>query len=264
MELASRSVLDEYVEFAKALAIEAGTITLKYFRRSLAVELKSDATPVTMADRETEQFMRAALQRRYPRHGILGEEAGETNAGAELRWILDPIDGTQAFIHGVPLYSVLIALESAGESLLGVIHCPALNETVAAAVGCGCMFNGQRSQVTQVENLTEARVNVTDYADFMRRNRKFANSLLSQAKMCRGWGDAYGYLLVASGRAEIAIDPVVSPWDCAPLKPIIEEAGGTYSDFRGLRTLPSASVVASNGRLHDQVLALAESGSMEK
>jgi fructose-1,6-bisphosphatase/inositol monophosphatase family enzyme len=134
------NTLGDYLEFAKALAVEAGKVTLKYFRRNIVVEYKSDASPVTIADRETEQFMRSAVHQRYPQHGILGEENGETNPGAQWRWILDPIDGTQAFIHGVPLYTVLIALESSGESMLGVIHCPPLDETVAAAAGCGCTF----------------------------------------------------------------------------------------------------------------------------
>jgi histidinol phosphatase-like enzyme (inositol monophosphatase family) len=258
MEREDRSIaLSDYLEFAKALAIEAGRITLKYFRRNVVVEYKSDTTPVTIADRETERFMRSAIRQRYPQHGILGEEDGETNPGAEWRWVLDPIDGTQAFIHGVPLYTVLIALETKGESMLGVIHCPPLEETVAAAAGCGCTFNGQLSRVSQVNDLAQARVNVTDYADFMRRNPKFALALLSQARMCRGWGDAYSYLLVASGRAEIGLDPVVALWDCAPLRPIIAEAGGRYSDFRGRETLQASTALASNGRLHDQLLDLA-------
>lgn len=258
MELEGCSnALNEYLEFAKALAIEAGRVTLKYFRRNVVVEYKSDTTPVTIADRETEQFMRSAIHQTYPQHGILGEEDGETNPGAQWRWILDPIDGTQAFIHGVPLYTILIALESAGESMLGVIHCPPLDETVAAAAGCGCTYNGRRSRVSQVNDLAQARINVTDYADFMRRSPRFATALLSKARMCRGWGDAYGYLLVASGRAEIGLDPVVSVWDCAPLRPIIEEAGGRYSDFKGLKTSQASTVLASNGHLHDQLLDLA-------
>jgi len=249
--------LGEYLEFAKALAVEAGGITLRYFRRNVAVEYKSDATPVTVADRETELFLRGSIHQRYPQHGILGEEGGETNPGAEWRWILDPIDGTRSFIHGVPLYTVLIALEHAGESVLGVIHCPPLDETVAAATGCGCTFNGRPSRVSQVKDLDQSLVNVTDYADFMRSNPKFATALLAKVKMCRGWGDAYSYLLVASGRAEAGLDPVMSLWDLAPLRPIIEEAGGKYSDFQGRQSLNASNALASNGHLHAQLLELA-------
>ena len=249
--------MDEYLEFAKGLAIEAGKVTLQYFRKNVSVEYKSDQTPVTVADRQTEHYLRSTIRRKYPQHGILGEEGGETNPGARWRWVLDPIDGTLAFIHGVPLYTILVALEFAGESKLGVIHCPPLEETVAAASGRGCTLNGQPCQVTQVKDLAQARVNVTDYADFMRRNPRFATALISKARMCRGWGDAYSYVLLASGRAEIGLDPIVSLWDCAPLRPIIEEAGGKYSDFNGLQTPQPSTVLASNGYLHDQVLRLA-------
>ena len=251
------TVRREWLELAKGLAVEAGRITLKYFQRDFAIEYKSDATPVTIADRETEAFLRTSLAQRFPQHGILGEEQGETNPGAEWRWVLDPIDGTQSFIHGVPLYTTLIALQAGGKSVLGIIHCPPLEETVAAAVGCGCTFNGRPTQVTAVNKLSQARVNATDYADFMRRTPRFARALLDEAKMCRGWADGYGYLLVASGRAEVALDPVVALWDYAPLKPIIEEAGGRCTDFHGRPELPVDSFLASNGRVHDRLLELA-------
>jgi fructose-1,6-bisphosphatase/inositol monophosphatase family enzyme len=174
------------------------------------------------------------------------------------RWTVDPIDGTQAFIHGVPLYTVLIALQCNGECVLGVIHCPPLQETVAAAVGCGCIYNESRCQVSRVDDIAQARVNVTDYADFMRRNPRFATNLLSTVRMCRGWGDAYSYLLVATGRAEVGLDPVAHVWDWAPLKPIIEEAGGRFTDFKGAQVGQASTVLASNGLLHDQLLLWAK------
>src|SRR5688572_70395 len=139
--------LAAYLAFASSLARDAGPITLKYFRTPLAIELKQDQSPVTIADRETEQFMRARIHAQYPDHGILGEEFGEINPGARLRWIIDPIDGTQAFIHGIPLYTVLIALEIDGDAAVGVIHCPPLDETVAAATGLGCSYNNAPCQV---------------------------------------------------------------------------------------------------------------------
>jgi histidinol-phosphatase len=250
--------LTEYLSFAKDLAAQAGRLSLGYFRTVLAVEKKPDGTPVTSADREIEKHVRAIITREYPLHGLLGEEAGETTPGALWRWVVDPIDGTQAFIHGVPLFATLIALEHRGRSVLGVIHCPALSETVAAAIGCGCTFNDRPCRVSQVTELTEARVNVTDYGDLMKRSPRFAAALLSTARMCRGWGDAFSYLLVATGRAEIAVDSAVSIWDCAPLKPIIEEAGGIYTDFAGAPLTHTGTALASNGLLHAQVLNLAK------
>jgi histidinol phosphatase-like enzyme (inositol monophosphatase family) len=249
--------LEEYLAFAVALAQEAGKIAMSYFRTELEVQSKADASPVTRADKETEQFIRAAIERQYPDHGILGEELGEVNAGARWRWIVDPIDGTQSFIHGVPLFTTLIGLECDGEPVLGVIHCPPQAETVAAAQGLGCRWNGQPCRVSAVADLAQARLNVTDYADLLRRNPKLATALLGGVRMARGWADAYSYLLVATGRAEIALDPGMSAWDCAPLKPIVEEAGGRYTDLMGIETIRGVGALATNGLLHDAVLAMA-------
>lgn len=248
--------LAEYLTFATELAREAGKITLRYFRTKLDVETKSDQSPVTVADRETEHFIRDAIAIQYPDHGVLGEEHGEINPGSRWRWIVDPIDGTQSFIHGVPLYTTLIGLECGGENVLGVIHCPPLAETVAAATGLGCMLNGAPCRVSTVTELERARLNVTDYADLQRRRPAFAAALLSKVRMARGWADAYSYLLVATGRADIAVDPVMSVWDCAALKPVIEEAGGKYTDFDGVPSIHTGSSVATNGLLHEEVLAL--------
>jgi fructose-1,6-bisphosphatase/inositol monophosphatase family enzyme len=145
--------LAEYLAFGKDLATEAGKVTLRYFRSDIAIDDKPDGTPVTIADRESERLIRRAINRRYPQHGILGEEYGESNPGTCRRWTVDPIDGTQAFIHGVPLCTVLIALHCDGESVLGVIHCPPLHETVAAAAGCGCIYNERPCEVSRVDDL---------------------------------------------------------------------------------------------------------------
>lgn len=251
-----RHQLAEYLKFAAELAEEAGRLTLKHFRTALDVDVKSDDTPVTIADRNTERFIRDAIAAKFPDHGILGEEFGEANPGARWRWIVDPIDGTKAFIHGVPLYTTLLALECSGEVALGVIHCPPLGETVAAATGYGCTFNGEPCRVSQIAELEKARLNVTCYADFVRRRPAFANALLGRVGMARGWSDAYGYLLVATGRAEIALDPEMSLWDAAPLKPVVEEAGGRFTDFAGSTSVRSGTALATNGLLHDEVLRL--------
>lgn len=249
------SALAEYLAFASDLALQAGIITLKYFRKNVAVEYKSDASPVTVADRETELFIRGKLRERFPEHGIIGEEHGEVNSGAPWRWTIDPIDGTTAFVHGIPLYTVLLGLQHEGRSVLGVIHNPGLGETVAAAEGSGCRLNGQPCHVSSVADMRQARVMVTDAAELARRRPHFTAALLPQARMVRGWGDAYGYLLVASGRAEISLDPVLHIWDVVPLLPVIQEAGGRYTDFSGA-AVAGSNGLASNGLLHEYLLEL--------
>ncbi len=253
----TRNKIGEYLEFATGLAEEAGRITLKYFRQGAAVETKADQTPVTIADRETEQFLRDEIEGQYKEHGILGEEFGEHNTGARWRWIVDPIDGTQAFVQGLPLYTVLIALECNGEPHLGVIHNPVLGETVAAATGLGCRLNGEPCHVSDTADLGEAWIQTTDYAELTRRRPKLAAGLLGAGKWARTWADGYGYLLLATGRADVALDPIVNLWDVAPVKPIIEEAGGRFSDLDGHASIHNETALATNGKLHDQVLELA-------
>lgn len=248
--------LREFLAFATAISREAGKITLKYFRRQIEVERKADLSPVTVADRETESFIRKAIRETYPDHGLLGEEHGEVESTSGYKWIVDPIDGTKSFIHGIPLYTVLIALLKDGEPLVGVIHNPPLGETAAAAAGLGCTLNGKPCSVSPVAELKNARIQITDPADLMQRYPAFARTILEQAPFCRTWGDGYGYLLVASGRAEVMLDPVLSPWDVAPLKVIITEAGGKLTDFSGRSAALPESAVAANGELHAEVLRL--------
>jgi histidinol phosphatase-like enzyme (inositol monophosphatase family) len=203
------TILNEYLDFAKDLAREAGKVTLRYYRSRLDVENKADASPVTIADRETEQFIRAAIRARYPEHGILGEEFGEETPGAPWRWVIDPIDGTQSFIHGVPLYTVLLALEFNGAPQLGVIHNPPQDETVAAATGLGCTYNGEPCRVSTTSDLGQAWVYVTDYTDLAVRRPRFTAELLARAAHTRSWADAYGYQMVATGRADVMLDPIM-------------------------------------------------------
>ena len=247
----------DLMEVALALAEEAGAITLKYFRGDFEVETKADASVVTVADRETETFLREAIAKRFPGDGILGEEFGEVRPDARRRWIVDPIDGTFSFVHGVPLYGVLIGIEQGGESVAGVIHMPALGETVAAARGEGCHSQGRRVSVSATAGLSAAlwmssEMNLERFPWRAAAVRRLA----SAAGHGRTWGDCYGYLMVASGRADVMIDPVMSVWDCAALLPVIEEAGGRFTDWRGRRTIRGGNAVATNGLLHDEVIAL--------
>ncbi len=241
------------LEFAVETAWRAGRVTLAHFQTGIAAETKPDHSPVTIADRAAEALCRELIAARYPRDGILGEEAGETRPGSRRRWIIDPIDGTRSFVRGVPLYSVLLALEEEGEPVLGVIHLPALNETVWAARGEGCWWDGRRALVSQVDRLEDAAVCWS--GDLPPQERKMAalRVLAARAGTARTWGDAYGYALVATGRAEAMIDPVVQPWDTAPLRPIVEEAGGVFTDWTGAATHLGGDSIATNAALARQV-----------
>jgi histidinol phosphatase-like enzyme (inositol monophosphatase family) len=249
-----RALLDVAVEVAWA----AGRRTLGHFRNGrdgVAVDIKADGTPVTVADREAEQVMRAIIGRAFPTHTVLGEEQGEQAGDPDYRWILDPIDGTKTFVAGVPLYGTLVGVEVRGEPAVGVVNMPALGELVAAATGLGCTVNGRPCGVSSVRDLGQALVGCTDVRDAQRRGPGW-DRLASETRLQRTWGDCYSYVLVATGRAEVALDPEMNTWDCAALMPIIEEAGGRFTAWSGERTIRGGDAVATNGALHDVVLGL--------
>lgn len=249
--------LEELLDFTAGLAREAGEITLRYFRREYETRLKGKDNFVTAADMETEAFVRGRLNERFPGDAIVGEEEGESAGSTGRRWIIDPIDGTYSFVHGVPLYGVLIGLEVEGEPVLGVVNLPALSELVSAARGVGCFWNGERARVSETRKLSDALLLATDFGTCERYGFGEASEALSrEAGARRTWGDCYGYVLVATGRADVMLDPVLSIWDCAPLLPILEEAGGTLTDWRGRRTILSGNAVATNGPLFDEVMAI--------
>lgn len=253
----SKNELNELLAFAVALARGAGDITLKYFRQRPQTSTKADGSYVTIADREAESYLRRQIAERFPDDGILGEEEGEREGTSGRRWIVDPIDGTFAFVHGVPFYGVLIALEIDGEPVVGVVNIPALQEIVSAAKGCGCFLNGEPARVSNTESLSEALLLATNFRECARHGfGPAAERLQQQARSCRTWGDCYGYVLVATGRADVMLDPVMNLWDCAPLLPIMEEAGGTFTDWRGARTINGGNSIATNGKLFDEVMSL--------
>jgi histidinol-phosphatase len=250
-----KNELNELLEFAVDLGRGAGEITLKYFRKQPQTSTKSDGSFITIADREAESYLRRRIAEAFPDDGILGEEEGELQGRSGRRWILDPIDGTFAFVHGVPFYGVLIALEIEGELTVGVVNIPALGELVSAAKGVGCFLNGERVRVSSTAALEDALLLCTDFSACARYGFGQAAELLqARAKTSRTWGDCYGYVLVATGRAEVMLDPVVNLWDCAPLLPIMEEAGGTFTDWRGKRTAAGGNAVATNRVLFDEVM----------
>ena len=248
--------LRPYLDFATQSAYEAGRLTLGYFGTGTArPELKADDTPVTVADREAEKLIRGRIEARYPKHAILGEEYGETT-GSEHRWILDPIDGTKSFVRGVPLYGVLIGLEIDGVCKVGAAYFPAIDEMVCAATGEGCYLNGRRTNVS-TRSLAQGIASFTDAASFGEHGRGAAwERVLSTAGSTRGWSDAYGHALVATGRAELMLDPIMNPWDCGPFPPILREAGGFFGDWSGNETIYANEAMSTTSTLLPEVMRL--------
>ncbi len=252
----------ELLDFATHLAWTGGRRTLAYFNCDVPVVEKGDGSPVTIADKEAEATMRALLAQRYPDHGIVGEEHGELIGTAPIRWIIDPIDGTRTFIRGVPFYGTLVGVEVHGEPTVGVIYIPALDEMVAAGRGLGCKWNGRPCRVASNTDLGKSLVVATDEMAVRRRMGGVAHdALVAATGMQRTWADCYGYVLVATGRAEIAMDAVMALWDNAALLPVIEEAGGRFTSWAGERRIDGGDAVATNGAVHEQVLALLAAGS---
>lgn len=247
--------LHDLLAVATEAAYVAGRRTLSYFNTGVAVDIKQDDTPVTIADREAEQIVRSILAKYFPSHTIVGEEQGESVGDPDYKWYVDPIDGTKSFIHGIPLYSVLIGCEIRGRVDVGVIYLPALDEMLAAAHGLGCSWNGRRAKVSSTDTLQQAMLLCTDLR--MARDRSGAYDRLEKiTKLQRCAYDAYGYALVATGRADVIIDPVMNDWDCGPLPVIFREAGGRFSNWKGEETIHGGDAVATNGRLHHDTLKI--------
>lgn len=250
--------LARYLDFATKTAFEAGRMTLGYFQTGVRPEFKADDTPVTVADREAEVMIRAAINSRYPDHAIFGEEfGGEGSDGATHRWYVDPIDGTKAFVRGVPLYAVLVALEIEGVVRVGAAYFPALDEMISAADGLGCRWNGRPAKVSEESDLSRSIVCFTETKTFEEEDKEERWARLRrEAYSCRGWSDAYGHLLVATGRAEAMVEPAMNPWDCAPFAPIMREAGGYFGDWSGNETIHENEAVSANRAVLPEVLRL--------
>ena len=250
-----------------ALALEiaraAGGLTLEFFQQdSVQVERKCDDSPVTQADRQAELLMRERIAAAFPRDGIIGEEHGEVAGTSGFKWILDPIDGTKSFIAGVPLYSVLVGVLRNDESLIGVILVPGLDECVYAAKGEGAWWKKgelapRPAKVSARRSLADG-VFVTSQVDgFGKRSAADAYERLERAAyITRTWGDGYGYLLIATGRAEAMVDPIMNIWDAAAIQPVLEEAGGTFTDWQGKPRIDGGEGIGSNGLVLDEVLAI--------
>ncbi len=255
--------LQERLEFAREIARHVADEILRYYRADdLEVELKGDSSPVTLADRNAEQLLRERIAERYPDDSILGEEFDDRVGSGSCRWILDPIDGTKSFIHGVPLFGTLIGMQHETDCLLGVCHFPALDEMYFAGRGLGAWQHKgdkepERIRVSKTASLDEALFcssSVTGWAEVGRRDA--FEDLCEQTRVARTWGDCYGYMLVASGRGDVMVDPQLNEWDCAAILPIVTEAGGEFLDWKGKAKIDSGNGFATSPTLKDAVLTI--------
>jgi histidinol phosphatase-like enzyme (inositol monophosphatase family) len=247
--------MKHFLEFAMDACTQAGKITLEYYQKSFEIETKSDQSPVTIADRKSEQKIRELIQKHFPSHAIIGEEFGGNKSDNPYCWYIDPVDGTKAFAQGVPIYGVMLALEIQGDFAIGVVNLPAINEIAGAARGEGCFWNGSPAHVSQKASLKTALFAHSGREYFVQAARLRAYQELEEATAWqRTWGDCYGHILVATGRAEMCVDPVLNPWDAGALIPIVEEAGGTFTDWNGNRSAYSSEGVSTNRVLLQDVL----------
>lgn len=248
--------MDKKLETAIHAAKAAGEIALRYFRTALTVEYKGDASPVTRADRECEQRIIDVLHGAFPDFGVLGEEFGERE-GAGARWIVDPIDGTKNFIRGIPYFATLIALEEEGEVTTGVIYAPAVDDLLYAQRGAGAFDSRGRLHVSEIESMLQGTVVFGGLDAFHARGLWSGfDALVRGSDRQRGFGDYFGHTFIARGQAEAMVELDLKPYDVAPLKIIVEEAGGRFTDLNGVATIYGNEAVTSNGRVHDEVLDL--------
>ena len=248
--------LKDLLNVATDAAYLAGTRTLAYYNAGVGVDYKGDDTPVTRADREAETVIRELLAKRFPTHGILGEEHGRTDGGdPDYTWIVDPIDGTKSFIHGVPLYGTVVGCVVRGQPRVGAVFLPPLGEMFAAAEGLGATWNGRACRVSDVDRIEESTICCGSITRAIKRSDAF-ETLEKRCRLNRGWGDVFGYMLVASGRAEVMLDPTISIWDICGVAPIVREAGGFFGNWRGEATIDGPDACATNGAIRDEVLGV--------
>lgn len=248
--------MQAFIEFSKELARVSGEVIMSHFRSNLVVETKRDRTPVTIADRQTEQVMRNMIQEAFPDHGIIGEEFGRYQPDADYQWVIDPIDGTINYVTGSFLFGTLIGLIHKNEPILGVLHHP-LNQQVLIGTADGTLLNGQPVSVRGCPSIEQAIICSTDhcavgaYHDF-----DAYQELICRCSLYRTWGDCHGYYLLASGGIDIMVDPIMHIWDVAALVPIVRGAGGRITDWMGGDPMSGNGVVATAGAIHDEAIRL--------
>lgn len=243
-------------DFVGSLVAESSAIIRGYYGRpDLRVDEKADASPVTEADRRAEEVMRTLIRKRYPDHGIVGEELGREREEAEFVWVLDPIDGTVSFTMGCPLFGTLIGLLREGHPILGVIHLPILGR-LCVGTSRETRLDDAPTRIRPVKQLADAVVLTTDLGNVERHQRwEGFDGLRRKTRLLRTWGDCYGYVLLVSGGADVMLDPIMNPWDLLPLIPIIEGAGGTITGWSGESAVTATSCVAASATIHGDVLA---------
>jgi len=253
--------LNELLDFSLRLVKKSEKITLKYFSRKIKFKLKKNLSPVTIADIKCEKFLIEKINSKYPKHSVLAEENGVIDNNSEFKWIIDPLDGTKNYMRNHPFWGTLLALEWEGEVILGVISMPALCETIYAVKNGGCFYNGKKVKVSKVDNLKNSYCLFGSLEMILHEPYKnnFMN-IISNSLYSRGFGDCHGHSYVINGRAEFMIDPHVAPYDIAATKICIEEAGGMLTDLNGNNSIYSGSTLISNGKVHDEVLKMLNSG----
>ena len=259
------------LELAIEISKSAGRLTLDYFQTDrFQVERKRDGSPLTIADQESEKHLRARIAERFPEDGIVGEEFGEQAGNNDVRWVLDPIDGTKSFVSGVPLYGTMVGIEIGGVAKIGAVYIPGLDEGIYACSGQGAWhYKGDgepvRAAVSQKTDLSDCVLVTSEVEGFYKREAgEVYQGLAQQVFIARTWGDVYGYLLVATGRVDIMIDPELNVWDACAVKPIIEEAGGRFTDWAGEDRIDGGDGIGTNGRVHDQVLKMSRATAQNK
>jgi histidinol-phosphatase len=248
---------ESLLEEAADIAERASKIALSYFRQALLIEMKENHTPVTIADKKTEEMIREEISQSFPDHGIIGEEFGVHLNNADYIWTIDPIDGTRSFIRGIPLFGTLLGLLEKGEPVLGVMVLPALEETYTAGKGLGAFCDGIQLHVSATKSLESALVSCGDVSCFGAIGKKdYLNRLLERAELVRGYTDCFGHSLVIRGAIDAMVDPIVSPWDVVPLACLIREAGGDYFTFEGDTTHAGRSFISCTPALRNELLGL--------
>lgn len=248
--------MNELKKFSKYLADESGKIIRNYFRTNISVDSKTDESPVTIADKKAEEKMRELIMKEFPQHGIIGEEFGTHNEHAEYKWILDPIDGTKSFICGTVTFGTLIALTKNDEPILGIINQPILNEFLIGDNNLS-ELNGVKTKVRNCASLSQATLLTTDHLNIEKyQNAKKFDALIRSVKLYRNWGDCYGYYLVATGYADIMIDPIMNIWDSSAVIPIIRGAKGTITDYHGSDAAKGDSIIAASPEIHKEIISM--------